>query len=246
MCPSCGTVCERALVGTQRSRPARQPPTSPQLTSQIHPGRTAHDPTVCNDERLRAFPCAHNLRLQTTAICSEASKCMQQQVQRPTPKPLFRDTVVQRSERRERACPDNRRQEPAGPGRRISGQNRHTEWHHHSQQSCPAQGKSERGQSRGRSLNVVNRWIALRHHPSGSRSSEQAQRWVEVPLAAIWALDIGRSLTPNCGWSDSCSKWLSRCENHCNDMGWRWWQSSAINEPPFDGWHIWCQALASG
>jgi len=42
--PSGCTIWEWALVGSQRSRQARRPPTSPQSTSQVHPGRAAHNP----------------------------------------------------------------------------------------------------------------------------------------------------------------------------------------------------------
>jgi len=50
----------------------------------------------------------------------------------------------------------------AGPGRRVSGQNRHTGRRHRSQESRAALGKRKRGQSRSGSLDVVDRWIALR------------------------------------------------------------------------------------
>ena len=162
MRPSCRTVWERTVVGSQQSRQTRRSPTSPQSTSQIYPGRATHDPTGGTNERLRAYTRASNLRVQTAAFCSEASKRVQQQTKETTPKPLFRDAGMQSSEERARAWPDDRRHELAGPGRRVSGQNRHTGRCPRSQESRAAMGKRERGQSRSGSLDVVDRWLALR------------------------------------------------------------------------------------
>jgi len=175
-------------------------------TSQIYPGRAAHDPTGSINERLRAYTRARNLRLQTTAIRSETSKRVQQQVKEASPKPLFRDAGMQSSEDRARAWPDNQRHELAGPRRRVSGQNRHTGRRHRSQESRAALGKRERGQSRSGSLNVVDKRIALRRWPSGSHSSMQAQGQVEVPPQQSGHGDVWRSLTPNCGRSNSRSR----------------------------------------
>jgi len=162
MRPGCHTMWERALVGSQRSRQARRPPTSPQSTSQIYLGRATNDPMGSINKRLRAYVRAHNPRTQTTALRSEASNRVQQQANEATPKLLFRDVGMQCSEERARAWPDNQRHELAGPGRRISGQNRYTGRRHRSKESCAALGKRETGQSRSGSLDVVDRWIALR------------------------------------------------------------------------------------
>jgi len=67
------------------------------------------------------------------------------------------ESGMQRSKERARAWLDDRRHELAGPGRRISGQTRHTGQRHHSQESRAALGKRKRGQSRSRSLEVVDR-----------------------------------------------------------------------------------------
>jgi len=75
--PSGRTLWERALVGPQRSRQVRRPPTPPQSTSQVHPGRAADDPTGRTNERVRAHTGAGNLRCQTAVIHSETSKRMQ-------------------------------------------------------------------------------------------------------------------------------------------------------------------------
>ena len=45
-------------------------------------------------------PAPNNLRLQSTAICSETSKRVQQQGKEATPKPLFRGTDIQSSQER--------------------------------------------------------------------------------------------------------------------------------------------------
>jgi hypothetical protein len=59
--PSDRTIRNGALVGSQGSRYARRPPTPPQSTSQIHPGRADHDPAGCTNERVRAYTGASNL-----------------------------------------------------------------------------------------------------------------------------------------------------------------------------------------
>jgi len=61
-------------VGPQGCRQGSRPPTPPQSTRQIHPGRAAHDPEGCTNERVRAYTCAGNLGLQTTVIPS--AKCI--------------------------------------------------------------------------------------------------------------------------------------------------------------------------
>jgi len=75
--PSGRTIWERALVRSQRSGQARRPPTPAQLTNQVHPGCSTHNPEGWTNERVRAFSSARNLRLQKTAICSETRKRMQ-------------------------------------------------------------------------------------------------------------------------------------------------------------------------
>ena len=72
--PSGRTTWEPAVVGPQGSRKARRPPTSPQLTSQHHPGRAAHDPARFTNEKVRAYTGAGGRRFKTKAICSEARK----------------------------------------------------------------------------------------------------------------------------------------------------------------------------
>jgi len=51
------TVWERALVGSERNRRARRPPTSLQWTSQIRAGRAAHDPEGGTNEGVRVHTC---------------------------------------------------------------------------------------------------------------------------------------------------------------------------------------------
>jgi len=75
--PSGHTIWKRALVGSQRSRQARRPPTPPQSPRKVHPGYAANDPSCRTNERVGAYTSASNLRLQKTAIHSETSKHMQ-------------------------------------------------------------------------------------------------------------------------------------------------------------------------
>jgi len=89
MRPSCRTVRERAVVGSQRTRQTRRSPTSPQSTSQIYPGRATHNPTRSVNKRLWAYTRARNLRIQSAALCGEASKHVLQQAKKTTPTPLF-------------------------------------------------------------------------------------------------------------------------------------------------------------
>jgi len=98
--PSGRTILERALVGPQGSRQARQPPTPPQSTSQVHPGRAVHDPARPTNERVRAYTSAGDLRLQTTAIHSETRKRMQQLAKGATQEPLLRGADMQSSQER--------------------------------------------------------------------------------------------------------------------------------------------------
>ena len=77
MSPSGHTIWERALVGPQRSRQPRRPPTPPQSTSQVHPGLADDDPAGRTNKRVRAHTISCDIRLQTTAIHSESSKRMQ-------------------------------------------------------------------------------------------------------------------------------------------------------------------------
>ena len=97
LCPSSRTIWERALVGSQRSRQARRPPTPPQSTSQIRPGRAAHDPMGGINERVRAHTRTCNRRLQTTTIRSETSKRMQQENEGAAQRPFFRHTDMRPS-----------------------------------------------------------------------------------------------------------------------------------------------------
>jgi hypothetical protein len=54
---------------------------------------------------------------------------MEQQVKEAIPKPLFWDASMQSRGEQARAWPENQRHEQASPGRRLSGQNRHTGIH---------------------------------------------------------------------------------------------------------------------
>jgi len=96
---------------------------------------------------------------------------------------------MQRSQERARAWPDNHRHELAGPGWRPSGQDHHTGWRYSSQESHAMLGKRETGQCMSGGLDVVDRWIALRRSPSGSRSGLQTCKSMEVPpqLSGHWA-----------------------------------------------------------
>jgi len=85
-------------VGPQGSRQARRPPTPPQSTSQVDPGRAARDPARCTNERVRAYTGAGDLRLQTTAIRSETRKRVRQQAEAATQQPLLRCADMQGSQ----------------------------------------------------------------------------------------------------------------------------------------------------
>ena len=69
---------------------------------------------------------------------------------------------MQRGQERAQAWQYNRWDELASPGPRISGQNRHSGRRHRSKESRKALRKRERGKSGSGSLDVVDRWIALR------------------------------------------------------------------------------------
>jgi len=96
-----------------------------------------------------------------------------------------------------RAWPFNRRHRLAAPGRRISGQDYHTGRHHPSAECCATLGKRERGESRSRGLDVVDRWIALTRWLSGSRSSVQTRKSLEVSpqLSGHWTYGCLRTRT---------------------------------------------------
>jgi len=85
---SCTSMCEsktkslhpgrhagwkHALVGSEGRLPARRPPASPDLTSQVNPGGAADDPARCAHVRLRAHTCGSGPGRQTTTIHSIAS-----------------------------------------------------------------------------------------------------------------------------------------------------------------------------
>jgi len=78
-------------------------------------------------------------------------------------------------------CSCRTKQNPNLPGRRISGQDHHTGRHHRSQEQRAVLGKRERSQSQSGGLDVVDRWIALRRWPSGSRSGVQTLKSMTVP-----------------------------------------------------------------
>ena len=82
---------------------------------------TLKDPEGGTNEGVRAHTRAGNLRLQTTTIRSEASKCMQQQTEGAARRPFVQHTDMPSNRDRIRARPDDRRHELAGPGRRTSG-----------------------------------------------------------------------------------------------------------------------------
>jgi len=167
VCPSGRNIWERALVRPQGSRQAAQPPTPPQSTSQVHPGRAAHDPARRTNERVRACTGAGDLRLRTTVIHSENRKRMQQQAKGATQQPLLWGADMQCGQESASAWPDNGRPELAGPTRRTSGQDHHT-------------GRHPCSQKRSRGLDVVDRWIALRWWLSGSRSGVWTRKWLGV------------------------------------------------------------------
>ena len=118
--PSGRTIWERALVAPQRSKQARQPPTSPQSTSQVGPGHAAHIAKGSINEGVRAHTRACDLRLQTTMSHSEAGKCMQQQTEGAAKGPFIQYTDMPSRSDRTHARLDNRRHELAGPRRRTS------------------------------------------------------------------------------------------------------------------------------
>ena len=71
---------------------------------------------------------------------------------------------------------------------KISGQDYHTGRYHRNQERRPMLGKIERSQNRSWGLDVVDRWIALRRWPSGSRSSVETRKSIEVSpqLSGHW------------------------------------------------------------
>jgi hypothetical protein len=101
---------------------------------QLHRNREARSilgalpmtPRGGTNERLRASNRTSNLRVKTAAFRSEARKRVKQQTKETTPKPLFLDVSMQRSEERAPPWPDHQRHELAGPRRRVSGQAHHT------------------------------------------------------------------------------------------------------------------------
>ena len=119
--PSGRTIWERSLVGSQRSRQASRPPTSPPSASQVRPGSAAHIPKGGINDGVRAHTRPCDLRLQTTTICSEASKCMQQRTEGASRRHCFLHTEMPSSRGRTLTWPDNRMHQLAGPGRRTSG-----------------------------------------------------------------------------------------------------------------------------
>jgi len=74
------------------------------------------------------------------------------------------------------------------PMRRIRGEDHHTGRHHCSQERRATLGKRERSQSQSRGLDVVDRQIALRRWPSGSRSGVHTRESMEVSpqLSGHW------------------------------------------------------------
>jgi len=176
MRPSGCTIWVSSVVGSKGCGQARQLPTLPQSTSQVHPGRDAGDPAGFTNESVTAYTGAGNLRLQTTVIHHETRKCMQYQPERATLQPLLRCTDIQRNQGVVSAGLDNRRHGMAAAGRRISSPARHTGPHHHSQERYPTLGKRERKQNRSRGLDVVDRRIALRRWLGGSRSRVQTTK----------------------------------------------------------------------
>jgi len=104
------------------------------------------------------------------------------------PRPLFRGADMPRGEERAWAWPKNGGDKLAGPRRRVRGQNRHAGWRHRGQESRAALGKRDTGKSEIRRLDVDDRWIAHRRHPSWSCSVMHAQIRVEVlpQLSGHW------------------------------------------------------------
>jgi len=138
--PSGRTIWERALVGSQTSRLVRRPPTSPQSASQVRPGSAAHNPKGGINNRVRAHTRACDLRLQTTMICSEASKYMQQQIEGVARRTFILHSDTLRCRVRTQTWLDNRMQELAGPGRRTCRHNRDTGRQKYSQERRAAMG----------------------------------------------------------------------------------------------------------
>jgi len=119
--PSGQTTCDRALVGNQRSRPARPPPTCPQSIRQVRPGYTVPNPRGGSNNVVRAHTRACYLRLQTTTIRCEPSTCMPPQSEGAARRPFVRHPDMQSSRDWTQAQPDYGRHELADSWLRTSG-----------------------------------------------------------------------------------------------------------------------------
>jgi len=107
-------------------------------------------------------------------ICSEASKCMQQQTEGAAWRPFVRQIDMLSGWDRTQMRPDNQTNDLAGPGQTACSYDHHTAGQKHSQECRATLGKREAIESQGGSLAVVDRWLTLRQRPSGSSSSVQA------------------------------------------------------------------------
>jgi len=105
------------------------------------------------------------------------------------PKHILQVTEIQSGRERAWVKPDIRRHEVARPRLGISSQNHHIGRHHRCQENHAALGERERSQNQSRNLDVVDSWIRLRWWPTGSCSSVQSWKSMEIPrqFSGHWA-----------------------------------------------------------
>jgi len=167
-------------VGSDGRQPTRRPPTSPESTSQVNPGRAADNPEKCTHDRLRAHTCGSGPRRQTTTVRGKTSKCVRRlQVEKALRLSHTWSTGRQGSRVRARARQENRDDALARPGGEASGQDHHTGRGRRGQENRRAMGEREGRQGGIWHLDVVDGRISYGRWESGSRSSLLKRRRVD-------------------------------------------------------------------
>jgi len=165
-------IWKTALVGSNRSQPARQPPATPQLPGQFNQGCTADHSETHASEWLRAHTSGVDLRHQTTTVWIKVSKHLQSlQGKRALRLPYTWCTSSQSGHDRARAWQGSRDDVLARPRGEASGQNHFTGRRRRGQESCWTVGKMKGEQGGICLLDVVDGRISNRRWRSMSHST---------------------------------------------------------------------------